>query len=166
MRRLLLSALAWLALAVSPAGAAGDLLAPTSVCPVTSSTQLLCLHNYARAKSGVPPLRGDRRLYASARAKSARIVACGVFTHYPCGDPFVPPAGFGWFGENLAYGYPTIRATFQSWLGSPGHRTNLLNPAYTLYGSGLATGGALAPLWTVQFGRPTPPFRGAPINGA
>ena len=39
-------------------------------------------------------------------------------------------------GENVAYGYPDGSAVTAAWMASPGHRTNLLNPAYRLIGVG------------------------------
>ena len=33
-------------------------------------------------------------------------------------------------GENVAYGYPSGRATVRAWMNSPGHRANILNGAY------------------------------------
>lgn len=135
-------------------------LAPTSVCPITSSTQLFCLHNYARKVNGVPRLYRKpggitSPLYHSARLKRDKIIACAQFTHNPCGmgtfDFF--PAGWSFIGENLAYGYPTLRQTFQAWLDSPGHRSNILNPGFTEYGaSGIKTG-IFPYLWVTNFGR-------------
>ena len=40
--------------------------------------------------------------------------------------------------ENIAHGQPTAVAVLESWLGSPGHRRNLLNCEYTHHGVGLS----------------------------
>lgn len=37
-------------------------------------------------------------------------------------------------GENVAYGYTTGRAAVRGWMGSPGHRANILEPGYRLMG--------------------------------
>ena len=39
-------------------------------------------------------------------------------------------------GENIAFGYPTATAVVQGWMGSPGHRANILRPAYRYTGLG------------------------------
>ncbi len=39
-------------------------------------------------------------------------------------------------GENVAYGYPSGRATVRAWMNSPGHRANILSRSYR--GMGLA----------------------------
>jgi uncharacterized protein YkwD len=108
-----------------------------------------CLHLYARKQAGLPPLTAASGLFESANRKANRIIECGVFTHQPCGE-LDAPAGMYW-GENLAYGY-TIRGAFAAWLASPGHRANILNPTYRLYGSAFRGLGPFPRLWVVQFG--------------
>lgn len=154
---LVFCALVVLALWAVRAAGAED-LAPTSACPVTSPTQMFCLHNWARAQHSVAPLAREPVLYADAAAKAADIEASGVFSHDPVGagwDALMRAqwqAGMPWatWGENIAYGYATIRATFQAWLDSPGHRANILAPAFRFYGSAFRLGG-LPRLWTVDF---------------
>lgn len=155
-------------LGVSSVNVAGE-LAPTSSCPTTSATQMLCLTNYARRVNGLPRLAARTTdgtlnlLYRSASLKADRLLACSAFTHTPCGDPADRqlrqagiPAG-GWWGENLAVGWATIRETFQAWLESPGHRANILRPQFRWYGSafrtdasGMCTG--CRRLWVIHFG--------------
>lgn len=147
--RWILAALAAL-LFCGHAQAADPLLAPTTACRPGSATEMRCLHNYARKQSGLVPLAPSPVLYKSATAKRDRIIACNEFSHHPCGDNFVAPPGLSWFGENLAYGY-SIRGGFLAWLGSPGHRENLLNPSYRLYGSSFSRSFPL--LWVINFGR-------------
>lgn len=132
-------------------------LAPVTVCPISSKTQLLCLHNYARKVNGVAPLKGVTTLYKAAGLKGDRQIECNQFSHTPCGDSFVKvfqQAGyrFSWAGENIAYGYPTIRSVFYAWLNSPGHRTNILNANYKDFGSAFRNTASLPKLWTVDFG--------------
>jgi uncharacterized protein YkwD len=46
-------------------------------------------------------------------------------------------------GENLAWGsgfYATPRETMKSWMHSPGHRQNILEPRYREIGIGIAVG--------------------------
>lgn len=39
-------------------------------------------------------------------------------------------------GENIAKGYSTPERVVDAWMNSPGHRANILNPAYTMIGVG------------------------------
>lgn len=154
-------ALAWLIFLVAsiahgvvPPMPADPLMAPTTSCPTTSSTQLLCLTNYARRKAGLVPVKGSASLYASAKLKTQRIVECRQISHTPCGDVNKLPPGFMYWGENLAGGYTTIRGAFRGWLGSAPHRANLLKPAYRLFGSSRISFTVFpgSPVWILQLG--------------
>lgn len=131
-------------------------LAPTSVCHVGGKTQMLCLHNFTRKAHGLVPLAAAPQLYVSAGQKGDLIEQCKEFSHTPCGHDafeFLLPTGLCAItcGENIAYGYPTIRSTFAAWLDSPGHYNDIVNPAFRLYGSSFRTA-FLPSLWTVNFG--------------
>lgn len=41
-------------------------------------------------------------------------------------------------GENVAAGQASVAAVMDSWMNSPGHRANILNPAYRFFGPGYA----------------------------
>jgi uncharacterized protein YkwD len=45
------------------------------------------------------------------------------------------------WGENIAAGYATPEDVIAGWMGSPGHRANILNPNFHVIGVGYATGG-------------------------
>jgi uncharacterized protein YkwD len=53
----------------------------------------------------------------------------------------VARTGYPWRGvaENVASGQATPEAAVESWLSSPGHCTNLMNPLYTAMGVAYAT---------------------------
>ena len=42
--------------------------------------------------------------------------------------------GMGWAGENVAVGYSSGRAVVKGWMGSPGHRANILRTEFRLMG--------------------------------
>ena len=46
-------------------------------------------------------------------------------------------SGFPWnaVGENVASGQETPESVFQAWMASPGHRANILNPAFQFVGN-------------------------------
>lgn len=142
------------AIAAPPArGYAPSDLAPTSVCRVGGKTQMLCLHNYTRRVHGLQLLVAQPALYTAAGKKADRIDACGVFTHYPCGEDAFEffPKGFVTSGENAAYGFSTIRQTYIAWLNSPGHYANIVNPAFNRFGSALRNTTAFPYLWITDF---------------
>jgi uncharacterized protein YkwD len=60
-------------------------------------------------------------------------------------------AGYNWstYGENVAYGYSTPESVMAGWMGSPGHKRNILNCAFKEIGIGLAQPGNY---WTQDFG--------------
>ncbi|MDX6487250.1 MAG: hypothetical protein QOF43_2403 [Gaiellaceae bacterium] len=99
--------------------------------------------NATRSAYGLRPLRVDQRLRSAARSWSATLLRQNVFSH---GDFSGRMTAFhirGSAGENLAWGtgsYGTPRSIVAAWLRSPEHRANLLNPAYTRIGIGLARG--------------------------
>jgi hypothetical protein len=156
------------------------LLAPTGTCgaddqlgldAATARHLMACLTNYARAQSGLKPLRLASLLNAAGDAKLAADVSCRAFTHDPCGRPFdsvfaayVRGATSYRLGENIAWGTGSLgtpRQIMSSWLHSPGHRVNILTPGFTELGIGylpdqtfLGYGGAT--LWSQQFGARSP----------
>jgi uncharacterized protein YkwD len=175
MRRIgLLVVLAGLLLA-APASAAPStarLVAPASVCPDQTDRGLPaplqvaamhCLANYARARSGLEPLRRDPALDRAAGRKSADLLRCGEFSHEACGRPFtywIVRVGYRacGAGENIAWGsgsLGSVRSIFKAWIGSSGHRANILG-AYEDLGIGLRRGAiegvAGAAVWTQDFG--------------
>lgn len=60
-------------------------------------------------------------------------------------------AGYNWqaFGENIAEGYITEDDVVYSWLNSPGHCQNIMNPDFVHVGAAVSGG-----YWTLVLGRP------------
>jgi uncharacterized protein YkwD len=108
--------------------------------------QMLDLVNQERAAAGLKPLAPDPELTEVARAHSADMFARGYFAHNsPDGlDPFdrMTQAGvqFRTAGENLALA-PTVRVAHTGLMNSPGHRANILRPAFGRLGIGIVDGG-------------------------
>jgi hypothetical protein len=96
--------------------------------------QIVELANDARATAGAGPLRWDPALAAAARQHCLRMAAEGPISHRYGGEPDVSErageagAHFSLIEENVATG-PMPAAIHDAWMRSPGHRTNLLNPA-------------------------------------
>ncbi len=132
-----------------------DLDRPTIDTAETAGEALICDINVARADNGLPPLRSDSRLAAGAQWMAADMVANRYFAHQssdgrtlaeriaPTG--YLPSAPTWLLSENLGWGsgvLSTPLAIVLGWMDSPGHRENLLDPALTDIGIGMAPGSA------------------------
>ena len=125
---------------------------------------MVCLHENARRQSGLPPLQVSVRLTDAARAKSVDVARCG-FSHTACGHTFeyrINRAGYRWtrVGENLAWGTGSLGrsyAIFSTWLRSPAHRANILDPAFRDLGvavrRGEFAGKPNSAVWVAEFAR-------------
>jgi uncharacterized protein YkwD len=160
---------------VAPGAPAASLLAPPSACPgqrdagapvAVQERAMRCMHDYARRQVGRTRLGRPASLGRSASRKSADILRCDEFSHTACGREFtywIRRNGYGGrcfsAGENIAYGsgrYGTVRSIMRAWLGSPGHRQNILRRSFSDFGVGLRIGtldeNRGAHVWTAHFG--------------
>jgi uncharacterized protein YkwD len=111
------------------------------------------LTNEVRRKSHLPPLFKDDALVTTARAHSNDMLARNFFNHVnPDGkapqDRIAPAYArtLARTGENIwgGHGFDSSdskllsRVIVDSWMTSPGHRANLLNPDYTHLGVGVS----------------------------
>ncbi|HET7474716.1 MAG TPA: CAP domain-containing protein, partial [Dermatophilaceae bacterium] len=73
---------------------------------------------------------------AAARARAAQLVGTATLTHLPLAGVIArcPPAGTA--AENLSRASVSPREVIDAWLGSPGHRANLLDPELKEIGVG------------------------------
>ena len=99
-----------------------------------SMQDLLNLVNAARAQAGVPALTLSAELNSAASVRAGELVASFSHTR-PDGTEWHTVSGSA-RGENIAYGYGSTQAVFDGWMGSDGHRANILNPNYTIMGGG------------------------------
>jgi uncharacterized protein YkwD len=128
--------------------------------------------NAVRARHGLQPLTTATGLRAAAVAHTRSMAQTGLFQHESAdGSPFhqrvlryYATRGAGWsVGENLVFGSAPFGAknAVRSWLRSPPHRRNLLNPAWREIGVGAvvaqrapgAFGGGTVVIVTADFGR-------------
>ena len=127
-------------------------LAETPVLAVNTALaeEILLLTNQARAQHGLSPVQANQTLAIAAVGHSTEMVALNYFDHTSPTPGLVTPqdrvhvagAHPGMVSENLfaAEGYPTeglARVVVDSWLSSPGHRANLLDPRATHTGLGV-----------------------------
>jgi uncharacterized protein YkwD len=108
--------------------------------------EMLELVNNERTKRGIRPLQLDPELTAVARAHSKDMFARGYFAHMtPEGkSPFdrMKDANVQFLtaGENLALAH-SLSIAHNGLMRSPGHRANILNPAFGRVGIGILDGG-------------------------
>jgi uncharacterized protein YkwD len=108
--------------------------------------KMLELINTERAKEGLKPLKADREETMVARAHSKDMFVRGYFAHVnPDGkDPFdrmkEAKIKFKSAGENLALAQ-TLQIAHTNLMNSPGHRANIMNPAFGRVGIGIQDGG-------------------------
>jgi len=101
---------------------------------------LLVLVNDARAAQGLGPLAPCGKLDAAASVH-ARDMWTNNFNSHTGSDGSSAAVraqrqGYDWtaVGENIAWGYQTEAAVFDNWIGSSGHRANILNPGFVHHG--------------------------------
>ncbi|QIB42372.1 CAP domain-containing protein [Streptomyces aureoverticillatus] len=123
-----------------------------------TTADVLTLTNSHRTAAGLRPLAPDLRLTTAAQAHSADMVARAFYSHTaPDGsEPWHRAAAAGsphrTVGENIACGQRSAAEVVQGWMDSPGHRANILKPAFTHLGVGYAGGGSAGTYWTQLFG--------------
>ena len=97
-----------------------------------SRGSVLAAMNEHRERRGLPPLQRNARLDAAAADRIRDMFEQGYFDHVaPDGrEPFVWVRHRGYryvrVGENLATGQRAAREVVEQWMGSPGHRANVL----------------------------------------
>ena len=158
--RLLLVWLLVLAGCSSPAG-------PSSVeagTPASSSaaSALALLTNAERRQAGLPALAMSQSLMRAAQLHADQMASMGQMAHslpgarYPEPQDRLAAVGYRWqaYAENVAYGQGSPASAMSSWMGSSGHRANILNPGLTEIGAAVANGSDGRPYWVQVFGNP------------
>ncbi|MEV0620639.1 CAP domain-containing protein [Nonomuraea sp. NPDC050404] len=120
--------------------------------------EVVRLVNAERAKGGCGAVKHDPQLYDAARGHSADMAAKNYFSHTSQdGRSFmdrIKAAGFtggsGW-AENIAKGQTSPTSVMNSWMNSPGHKTNIMNCKYNLIGVGAVKDSRGAIYWTQDF---------------
>jgi uncharacterized protein YkwD len=96
--------------------------------------------NAMRARHGLPPLAVDQRLVQSARAHTAWMTRARRLRHTSR-----PVA------ENIAMGQSSAQEAVRSWMGSSGHRANILSFGHRRIGVSAYTAPDGTVFWTQQF---------------
>lgn len=125
---------------------------PSVIGAAAAGQATLCLLNRERTQRGLVALRENGLLSAASQEHSQDMVQRRYFEHTtPDGrDVRARLRAVGYSrgvsastGENIAYGFgdaSTPAAIVRIWMNSPSHRADILRPAFTEIGIGIATG--------------------------
>lgn len=141
-----------------------NLLARAQINTVTYSAyanEVLRLVNIERTNVGVAPLVLDEALCNAANMRAIEMDCTGVFGHkrpndHSCFEVY-DICNVEWqnaCGENIAAGQATPEEVMNSWLGSAGHKANILSPEYTKMRLGYSVGlsnGQYRGYWAQEF---------------
>jgi uncharacterized YkwD family protein/spore coat assembly protein SafA len=123
----------------------------------TLETEVIRLVNAERAKVGRSALTENSELSRIARIKSEDFVKNNYFSHTSptYGSPFDMLRSFGITftaaGENIAKSQKTAQEAMNTWMGSSGHRSNILSSTYNQIGVGVARDDRGNTYWTQLF---------------
>ena len=126
------------------------------------AAQVVTLTNAERGERGRTRLHANPRLMRAAQIHAEQMARAGQLAHdlpsatYPTTEDRLAAARYRWqmYGENVALGQSSAAEALRGWMNSPGHRKNILNPAYTELGTGYAVDRSGRPYFVQVFGRP------------
>jgi uncharacterized protein YkwD len=112
----------------------GGLLSPAAASATTNrEAALLARIDHAREVHGLAPLHATPSLMAYARKHSAAMASRDFLYHT---RDFSVVCCWRLIGENIAYN-ATVRRVHRAFMGSPGHRANILDPRMRRVGVGI-----------------------------
>jgi Cysteine-rich secretory protein family len=121
------------------------LLTPAAISQSAPEKALVDLTNQTRAENHLPPLTWDPALARAARQHLAVVLQHpGTLEHQYPGEPDLAARGgqagahFSSISENLAGNAQTPAQIHESWMNSPHHRENILDPRLTAIGIAVA----------------------------
>lgn len=133
-----------LVVALAAVGVGGALVAPASA---DAESDLAARINEERSSRGIAPLTVDAELTTIARRWSGKMAANQQLAHNPNLSKEVTQ---DWekLAENVGYG-PDVPTIHDAFMNSSAHRTNILDPAVTHLGVGVAVDGS-GQVWVTQ----------------
>ena len=106
--------------------------------------EVVSLTNAQRKSAGLNALKSSGQLTMLAQLKAEDMAKNGYFSHTSptYGSAFDMMKAYGvsykTAGENIAKGQKSAQSVINGWMGSSGHRANILNSSYTEIGVGYA----------------------------
>ncbi len=126
--------------------ALGLSLAPSAAASAAPADDIYALVNQARWANGQAGLIRNPAMDQVAANWAATMAANGTMAHNPDYASQIP-GGWSAAGENVAQGHPTGAAMHDGWMGSSGHRANILGNFTDIGIAFLSSGGTT---WGVQ----------------
>jgi uncharacterized protein YkwD len=130
--------------------------APPPTVPVDDvAAQVIALTNAERARAGVGAVVAHPDLMVAALGHSRDQAAMGRMTHTGSDGSNagvrITRAGYTWrtWAENVAYGYPDATSVVGGWMGSSGHRANILSGSFVHIGVAAVADGNGRLYWTM-----------------
>ncbi len=129
--------------------------------------ELLNMTNQQRAKygkktttkrKGAEPLVWNQTLADAAKVQANYLIKKNKLSHTGANGSNVgmrvKKLGYKWIAvsENLAIGQITLKEVIQDWMQSPGHRRNILEPAFTEFGAAVVVSSKGQLIWVQVFG--------------
>lgn len=108
--------------------------------PAIYAQEIFALTNVEREKAGLEQLIWDDCAAAQATERATVLLASAELTHAPLA-PVAQACSYGINAENLVDAAVTPEHVLASWLKSPGHAANILDPTLSLLGVGCVTNG-------------------------
>ena len=124
--------------------------------------QVIALTNQDRAGANLPPLMASPALTTAAQLHSQDMARLDVMSHDIPGVPLASLTDraayvhyrYQRLGENIAYNQADAASVVASWMNSPPHRENMLDPTFTQIGVGVAWNQRGEPYYTMMLGTP------------
>jgi uncharacterized protein YkwD len=118
--------------------------------------------NNERRKAGLEALTKSMNLMRAAQIQADQMASARRLDHdlpgaaYPSLSSRLAAVSYsvGAAGENIGEGYRSSAEAVSGWMGSSGHRANILSTRYTEMGAGVATARDGTQYWAQVFGRP------------
>jgi uncharacterized protein YkwD len=117
---------------------------------ITRASVVAQMNTY-RDEHGLPPLVENQQLDGAADDRMGDMEDGAYWSHQsPDGrSPFtyLGPRGYAFMraGENLATGFDSVQLLVAAWMESPGHRANILSPAFRDCGVAIIDGATTGP---------------------
>jgi uncharacterized protein YkwD len=139
-----------------------DVAQPVPVVVPEVAAAVVELTNGERTRAGLAALASNASLMRAAQIHAEQMAQFGRLDHvlpdatYPRPEHRLAAVSYRWqaYAENVAFGQRTAAEAVNGWMQSPGHRANMLNPAYTEMGAGYARDPSGRPYWVQVFGKP------------
>jgi len=146
----------WPAMPSTAQSGSGPTASSSVAADVVRLTNIERTHHRRAALGANPRLMHAAQLQAEQMAQASHMAHVLPDARYPRTEDRIAAADYRWqtVGENVAFGQVNAAKVLDSWMHSRGHRTNILNSAFTEMGAGYAVDRSGRPYYVQVFARP------------